>query len=383
VLLGRFRGLRLRERVLLQCAVERDHEVVPVRRSVRCDFLVDEPGDDMRDQSGGQRLHVEERTLADGFGNVFRLVLADQLLDAAVRDHDLDRRHAAAADLRQQALGDDAAKHAGENRADLRLLHRGEELDVAADRLGRIDRVHRREHEVAGLGCLQRGLGGLRVAQLADQDHIRVLAQHAAERFVERIGVEPHFALVDDAVDVRVDDLDGVLDRDDVLLPRPVDVTEHRGERRRLAAAGSAGDEHEPAVLLRQPLHAGREAEAAEVRDLRRDDAEGKGDVTALPERVHAEPGQVGQLIGGVHLARLLEEADAAGRARADRVQDLFEGLRAEGIVSFEGREVAVDPNDRGLTEFEMDVAGAEVDGLGEDVVEAHSRPIGRQGRII
>ena len=48
-----------------------------------------------------------------------------------------------------------------------------------------------------------------------------------------------------------------------------------------------------------------------------------------------------------------------------------------------ERREVAVDPNDRRLTELEMDVAGAEIDGLGENVVEAHLRPIGRQGRII
>ena len=37
--------------------------------------------------------------------------------------------------------------------------------------------------------------------------------------------------------------------------------------------------------------------------------------------------------------------------------------------------------DDRRLTELEMDVAGAEIDGLGEDVVEVHSRPIGRRGR--
>ena len=136
-------------------------------------------------------------------------------------------------------------------------------------------------------------------------------------------------------------------------------------------------------MLLGQLLHAGRKAEAAEVRDLRRDDAERKGDVAALPERVDAEPRQVGQLVGGVHLAGLLEEADAAGRAGADRVQDLLEGFRGEGAVPFEGREVAVDPHDRRLTELEMDVAGAEIDGLGENVVEAHPRPIGRRGRII
>jgi len=51
--------------------------------------------------------------------------------------------------------------------------------------------------------------------------------------------------------------------------------------------------------------------------------------------------------------------------------------------MPFERAEVAVDPDDRRLTELEMDVAGAEVDGLGEDVVKAHSRPIGRRGRII
>ncbi len=87
--------------------------------------------------------------------------------------------------LRQQPLADDAAQDAGEDRAHLRLLDRREELDQAADRLGRVDRVHRREDEVAGLGGLQRRLGGLAVAQLADQDHVGVLAEHAPQRLGE------------------------------------------------------------------------------------------------------------------------------------------------------------------------------------------------------
>ena len=101
--------------------------------------------------------------------------------------------------VRQQPLADDAAEDAGEDRAHLRLLDRREELDQPADRLGRVDRVHRREHEVPGLGRLQRRLGRLAVAQLADQDHVGVLAERAAERLVERGGVEPDLALVDDA----------------------------------------------------------------------------------------------------------------------------------------------------------------------------------------
>ena len=84
-----------------------------------------------------------------------------------------------------------------------RLLDRREELDHAADGLGRVDGVHRREDEVAGLGRLQRGLGRLAVAQLADQDHVRVLPERAAQRLAERLGVEPDLALVDDAVLVR------------------------------------------------------------------------------------------------------------------------------------------------------------------------------------
>ena len=157
-----------------------------------------------------------------------------------VRDHHLDRGNPAAADARQEALRDDALEDAREDRADRGLLDRGEELDQAADRLGRVDGVHRREDEVAGLGGLQRGLGGLAVAQLADQDHVRVLAERAAERLVEGLGVEPDLTLVDDAALVAVQDLDRVLDRDDVLAARLVDVADDRRERRRLAGAGRA-----------------------------------------------------------------------------------------------------------------------------------------------
>ena len=148
------------------------------------------------------------------------MALADQVGDARVRDHHLDGGDAAAADAREQPLADDAAQDAGEDRADLLLLDAREELDHAADRLGRVDRVHRREDEVAGLGRLERGLRGLGVAELADQDHVRVLAQRAAQRLAERLGVEPDLALVDDAALVGMEDLDRVLDRDDVLLPR-------------------------------------------------------------------------------------------------------------------------------------------------------------------
>ena len=128
----------------------------------------------------------------------------------------------------------------------------------------------RREDEVAGLGRLERGLRGLLVAELADQDHVGVLAQHAPKRLLEGLGVEADLALVDDAALVDVDELDRVLDRDDVLVAVAVDLVEHRGEGRRLAGAGRARDEDQAAVLLGELRDAVGQAEPLEAREPRR-----------------------------------------------------------------------------------------------------------------
>ena len=93
---------------------------------------------------------------------------------------------------------------------------------------------------------------------------------------------------------------------------------EHRGERRRLADAGGAGDEDQPAVLLGQPLDAGGQAQALEVGHLAGDDAERERDLAALAERVDAEARQAVGLVGGVELAGLLEGGEPRPRRGAD-----------------------------------------------------------------
>ena len=245
---------------------------------VRRHLALDRAGEHLLDQRLLEGLHLEERALRDGFGDLLGAVLADQVGDARVHDHHLDGGDAAAADAREQPLADHAAEDAREHGADLLLLRRREELDHPADGLGGVDRVQRREDEVARLGGLERGLGRLRVAELADQDRVRILAEHAPQRLGEVGRVEPDLALVDDAVAVGMQDLDRILDRDDVLVARAVDVVEHRRERRRLARAGRAGDEHEAAVLLGEPLHARRQAQLLEARDVARDHAERERD---------------------------------------------------------------------------------------------------------
>ena len=157
---------------------------------------------------------------------------------------------------------------------------------------GALWRVQRAEHEVAGLGGGQRGADRLEVAHLADEDHVRVLAERGAEGLAEAGGVHPDLALVDDAALVAVDELDRVLDREDVVGAVAVDLVDHRGERRRLTGAGRAGDEDEAARLHRELGERGRQAELLQRLELLRDHPEGGAERLALEVDVDAEAGQ-------------------------------------------------------------------------------------------
>jgi hypothetical protein len=114
---------------------------------------------------------------------------------------------------------------------------------------GRVVGVHRREHEVPGEGRLHGDLRRLEVADLADHDHVRVLADDRAQRVGEaEVDLRADLDLVDAGHLV----LDRVLDGEDlhVGLVQPV---EGRVQGGGLAAARGAGDEQDP-VRLAQGL---------------------------------------------------------------------------------------------------------------------------------
>ena len=80
------------------------------------------------------------------------------------------------------------------------------------------------------------------------------------------------------------------------------------GERGALAAAGRAGDEHEPAFFLGDPLRAPAAAPSSSmVRDLHRDDAEDQPDGAALLEDVDAEAAEARHAVGEVDFLGVLE----------------------------------------------------------------------------
>src|SRR2546427_7133196 len=150
-------------------------------------------------------------------------------------------------------------EHAFEHGGDQVRLH--PHILQSRDRTGRVVRVERGEHQVAREPRLDGDLRRLEVADLADEDHVRVLPNDVPEPRGER---EADLRLHVDLVDALELVLDRVLDGDDLPVGR-VDLVERAVERRRLAGARRPGDEQDPVRALDErlepPERARREAE--------------------------------------------------------------------------------------------------------------------------
>ena len=106
------------------------------------------------------------------------------------------------------------------------------------------------------------------VAHFADQHHVRVLTQRAAQGFGEVRHVHADFALHDDRFLVLVVILDRVFHRDDVPVEVLVDVVDHRRQRGRLARTGRPGDQEHAARAAADLLGHRRQADLLEGQQL-------------------------------------------------------------------------------------------------------------------
>ena len=119
-------------------------------------------------------------------------------------------------------------------------------------------------------------------------------------------------AVVDEAALALVNELDGILDGQDVVVPVLVRVVNHRGQRSGFAGAGGAGDEHEALVHHRElAQHGGQRRiellEVLEGQHLAGNLAEHGGASVFLVEEVGAEAGDVRDFVAEVHIAGFLE----------------------------------------------------------------------------
>ena len=236
---------------------------------------------------------------------------------------DLEDRQAAARLDRNQPLRDEVAERRGQARPHGLLVAGVEGADDAVHRFRRVDRVQRREHQVTGLGRGQRDLDRLAIAHLADQDDLRRLAQRRAQRQRKSRRVAVQLALVDRALLVQVQELDRVLDGDDVVGARLVDQVDDRRQRRGLAGAGRAGDQHDT-VLQRGDLgEPRRQLQLLERRDVRRNHPHDDREAAALPEHVDAEPRALGQGVGQIAGALIAKRAQGVLVAADEIARDL------------------------------------------------------------
>ena len=201
-------------------------------------------------------------------------------LTVGIHPHDLDQRDPGLAGgrrpvlgRRQQLLGDDRLEVERQVLTHRRVHVLREQVEDAADRRGGAGGVDRAEDQVAGLGRVHGGVERLAVAHLADQDDVGVLPHGVLQRRVPVDDVDADLALIDDALIVLEGEFDRVLDRDDVAALALVDVLEHRGDGRGLAAAGDAGQDDDPLVVAGDLAEDRRQAEALEVGDRRVDAA--------------------------------------------------------------------------------------------------------------
>src|SRR5207244_5410141 len=113
------------------------------------------------------------------------------------------------------------------------------------DGAGGVISVDGGKDQVAGERSLDGDLGRLQVADLADHDHVRVLAEEAAQPVGEgELDLRVHRGL-GDALELV---LDRVLDGHDVEV-RPVDLAQRRIQRGGLAGPGRPGDQDDPVRL--------------------------------------------------------------------------------------------------------------------------------------
>ena len=239
-------------------------------------------------------MHTQRRARLQQRGQLEALILADQV-GHGIGTHQNFGGGAASlpACQRQQLLGHNTPQNRCQLPTDLVLRTGGADVDNAVDGLRGADGVQRAEHQMPGFGGGHGGGDRFKIAHLTDQNHIRILAQGAAQRTRKAGYIHAHLALVDQRFFALIDVLDGVLDGQDMLGAALVDMLDHRRQRRGFAAAGGTGDQDQTARLVRHLLQHGGQPQLRQRGDMVVEQAQGGSQLILLHKHVGAAAGAV------------------------------------------------------------------------------------------
>lgn len=220
------------------------------------------------------------------------------------------------------------------------LLVGGEDVNDSVDRFDGVVGVEGSEDEHSGLGGGEGEGDGFEVAHFSDEDDFGVLAQRGSEAVGKGGGVGGDFPLGDDAFFVAVDEFDGLLDGDDVLVVVAIDVVDEGGKGGRFSGASGAGDEDEAGAHVAEFFNNLGDVEVLDGGDFGGDEAEDGAVAVLLFEEVTAEAGVVVHFIGEVEVAFFFKEGKGVGFANsAEVVADCFV---VEDGLAFDGDDFSV-----------------------------------------
>ena len=116
-----------------------------------------------------------------------------------------------------QALRENGAQVLRKIEENLIVLVAREHVDDAIQGFGAIVGVQGRDAKMSRTGQRNGGLHGFAVANFADQNHVGRGAYRAAQGARKTLGIQTHFALIDDGFLIAVQELDRILDGQDVI----------------------------------------------------------------------------------------------------------------------------------------------------------------------
>jgi len=180
----------------------------------------------------------------------------------------------------------------------------------------------------AGLGGGESGGNGLRVPHLPDEHDVGVLAHGCSHGHHVVLGVHADLPLVHRGHPVAVEDLDGILERQDVNGPSGVDAVDDGAERGSLPRAGRTGHQDQPSWGIGHRLDHPWEAQLLEGGTADPHPPQHQADRAALAEHVHPQPPQAGQGVSEVGFVLLFQLLPAM--SGHDRMGHHFGVLRCE-----------------------------------------------------
>ena len=138
-------------------------------------------------------------------------------------------------------------------------------------------------------GELDTVLHGLFVSNLTDQDYIRSLTQRVFKRRVPGLRVDANLALGNYTAFMRVNVLNGILDRNNMATRVFVSMPDHRRKRCRFTGAGTTYDDTKPALVHDDIFQDWWQFQFFKCRNLCRNGSENRSDHALLNKRTYAE----------------------------------------------------------------------------------------------